>query len=103
MVLLSKANFVEAKHGKGGGYKLSRKPEDYTLLDILMLTETSLCTVACLEQDAIPCPRAEICPTQSVWKGLDAVIHDYLKSITLASLLPQNSSDNTSNNFNYII
>ena len=102
MVMLSKAHYIEAKQGKGGGYRLSRGLDDYTLFDILMLTEKGFCSVTCLEKDAKPCPKAESCITLPVWKGLDDVIRNYLKSITLASLLENNANNNMSDNPNSI-
>ena len=39
MTVLSKAGLVDAIHGKGGGYRLNRRPEEYTLAEILNLTE----------------------------------------------------------------
>ena len=29
MTMLSKGGLVDAVHGKGGGYRLNRKPEEY--------------------------------------------------------------------------
>ncbi len=98
MVMLSKAHYIEAKQGKGGGYRLSRGLDDYTLFDILTLTETGFCSVTCLEKDAKPCPKAASCLTLPVWKGLDDVIRNYLKSVTLASLLKNSTNNNTSDN-----
>ena len=72
--------------GKGGGYRLTRPPEEYTLGDILRLTEGELAPVACLEAGAPPCPRRENCPTLPVWQGLDRVVRQYFRSITLADL-----------------
>ena len=57
MTMLSKANFVEAVHGKGGGYRLNRSPDEYIVGDILRLTEGSLAPVACLDCDAEECEK----------------------------------------------
>lgn len=85
--LLVKARFVSGLRGKGGGYKLTRTPDQYTVFSILQLTEDSLAPVACLEQDAPVCPRVSICRTLPVWRGLDRLIQDYLGHITLADLI----------------
>ena len=61
--VLVKANFVDGLRGKGGGYRLSRNPEEYTVGSILKLTEGSLAPVSCLECDVNTCERADICPT----------------------------------------
>ncbi|MCM1118608.1 MAG: Rrf2 family transcriptional regulator [bacterium] len=91
--LLVKARFVSGLRGKGGGYKLTRTPDQYTVLSILSLTEDSLAPVACLERDAPACPRASACRTLSVWQGLDRLIQDYLGNITLADLIRTEGSE----------
>ncbi len=87
MTLLSKNGFVEAVHGKGGGYKLNKKAEDYRIGDILRLTEGSLSPVACLEKGAPECPRKDICRTLPLWTKLDDLVENYLDSVTLADLM----------------
>lgn len=85
--ILVKAKLLTGVRGKGGGYKLTRSPEQYTVGDILRLTEESLAPVACLEADASPCGRAAFCRTLPLWQGLDRVISEYLDGVTLADLL----------------
>ena len=63
MSTLSKAGFVDAVHGKGGGYRLNRAPSEYTVGSILKLTEGSLATVSCTTQGAAACNRATCCHT----------------------------------------
>ena len=87
MTLLSKNGFVEAVHGKGGGYKLNKKPEEYRVGDILRLTEGSLSPVACLEKGAEECPRKASCRTLHLWTKLDELVENYLDSVTLADLM----------------
>ena len=87
LAALSRAGLVLALRGKGGGYKLNRKPDDYPIGEILRLTEKSLAPVTCLEE-GMDCPQAESCPTLPLWQGLDRVIEDYLMAHTLADLLP---------------
>lgn len=85
--VLAKNNIVDGIQGKGGGYRLTRKPEEYTLGEILRLTEGSLAPVACLECGAAPCDRAADCRTLPVWMELDRRINEYLESVTLADLV----------------
>lgn len=87
MTLLSKNSFVDAVHGKGGGYKLNRKPEEYKVGEILRLTEGTLAPVACLEENAEPCPRKDECRTIPMWTKLDDLIENYLDTVTLADLM----------------
>ena len=85
--ILVKAELLSGVRGKGGGYKLTRAPEQYTVGAVLRLTEESLAPLACLEEDASPCARAAECPTLPLWRGLDRVISEYLERVTLADLL----------------
>ncbi len=73
--------------GKGGGYKLCRKPEDYSVGEVLDLMEGSLATVACLADDAEPCPRASECQTLPLWAEYDKLTHDFFYSKHLTDLL----------------
>lgn len=86
MTLLSKAGFVDAAHGKGGGYRLNRAPEDYKVREIVELTENGLAPVACLECNAEKCPREENCRTLPLWKELNERITGYLDSVSIADL-----------------
>lgn len=85
--LLVKAGLLNGLRGKGGGYKLTKAPEQYTVGDILRLTEESLAPVSCLEEHATCCPRRRDCRTYLLWRGLDEVISGYLDHITIADLM----------------
>lgn len=87
--VLVQQRFLEGLRGKGGGYKLTRAPETYTVGSILRLTEESLAPVSCLDGNADTCPRMAQCRTLSLWQGLDRVINEYLDSITIADLMHQ--------------
>ena len=87
--MLVKAKVVDSLRGKGGGYRLNKTPDQYTVGSILQLTEESLAPVSCLERNADTCPRSGWCRTLNLWQGLDKVIHDYLESITIADLMEQ--------------
>ena len=73
--------------GKGGGYRLVKKPEEYTVGSILRLTEGELAPVSCLEKGADPCPRADVCLTLPMWTRLDAMIQTFFDGVTLADLM----------------
>ena len=93
--VLVKNNIVDGIQGKGGGYRLSRKPEEYTLGEILRLTEGSLAPVACLECGAAPCDKAAECKTLPVWTELDRLINGYLDSVTVADLVKKSDGRST--------
>lgn len=89
---LAKAGFVISLRGANGGYRLSRKPSEYTCGDILRVVEGPLVPTGCLEQPGIvDCARAEQCPTLSFWKGLSERINEYVDSFTLEDLMEQAS------------
>ena len=94
MTILSKNNFIEAIHGKGGGYRLNRSPEDYKVGDILRLVEGTLAPVACLECGAEPCERASGCKTLPMWQKLDEMISGYLNDVSIADLMRNEMREN---------
>ena len=87
MSTLSKAGFVDAVHGKGGGYRLNRSPEEYTVGSILKLTEGNLSAVSCTSQGAAACSRTECCTAKPMWDRLDKMIDDFFEGITIGDLL----------------
>ena len=92
--LLVRAGLLSGLRGKGGGYKLTKDPAQYTVGDILRLTEDSMAPVSCLESGADACPRAAVCRTLPLWQGLDKVIRDYLDSVTVADLMASGGAGN---------
>ena len=85
--ILVAGKLVKGASGKGGGYLLTRKPDEYTVLEILKLTEGSLASVACLEENADKCPRMDKCKTVSMWQGYDKLFNEYFSNITINDLL----------------
>ena len=96
--VLVREELLQGLRGKGGGYRLTRAPEEYSVGSILRLTEDSLAPVACLEPGAKACEHASECRTLTLWKGLDKVINDYLDNITIADLIHTNPDE-----YDYII
>ena len=87
MPLLTKAGYVRSYLGNNGGYMLARKPEEYTVGDILRTTEGSMAPIACIEDQPNRCPRCEECTTLPFWEGLWKVINEYTDRYTLADLM----------------
>ena len=92
MTVLSKAGFLDAVHGKGGGYRLNRDPREYTVGSILKLTEGSLATVSCTAQGASACSRTTCCTTLPMWERLDKMVEEFFEGITLADLLNEEAA-----------
>ena len=89
--VLSKNGYDDALSGKGGGYRLNRSPDEYTVGDIIKLIEGSLAPVACLEPNAKPCSRASECRTKRMWSGLQKLMTDYLDGITVGDLIREDT------------
>ena len=94
MPALKAAGRVESVQGIGGGYRLTREPEEYSLWEILELAEGDLAPVACLQPEAPVCQRADECRTLGVWQGFYDLTRDYFSRITLADLLDMPAGDN---------
>lgn len=88
--LLVNGKLVKGTSGKHGGYRLLRKPAEYTVGEILRTAEGSLTTVACLCEGAEPCPREKECKTLPMWKKHDALVHNFFDGITLEDLVNGN-------------
>ena len=86
MSILSKAGFVDAVHGKGGGYRLNRPAESYTVGSILKPTEGNLSPVSCTSQG---CSRPTCCKAMPMWERLEKMIDDFFEGITIADLLKE--------------
>ena len=92
MPLLARGALIEGIHGKGGGYRLCREPGEYTVGEILRLTEGELAPVACLSEGAPPCPRASYCRTLPMWRDYCRMTNEFFDGVTVADLIkvPEN-------------
>lgn len=84
--LLSKYGLLISTRGQQGGYKLAKTPADYTVGEILRITEGSLAPVACLDTPTNSCPRQGLCKTLPFWQGLYDTINGYLDKMSLEQL-----------------
>lgn len=96
--VLVRNSFLEGIRGKGGGYRLTKSPDQITVGSVLRLMEGSLSPVACLEQDAVECTRASICKTLAMWQNLYKMVNEYFDGISIADLTGGEEAGN-----NYII
>lgn len=88
--LLNKSGVLRTTRGYQGGYMLAKNPDEYTVGDILRITEGSLAPVTCLDDEPNRCEKADSCMTLGIWQGLYKVITDYLDSITLQEIIDKN-------------
>ena len=78
---------ITGASGKGGGYRLCRAPEEYTVGEILELMEGPLSSVACLAAQTNECPRRSACQTLPLWTEYDKMVHDFFYGKTLKDLV----------------
>ncbi len=95
---LVRADLLVGLRGKGGGYRLNREPEQYTVGEILRCTEDSLAPVSCLEPSHDQCRRAAQCRTLPMWEKLNRLVNDYFDAITIADLMDKGDAGD-----NYVI
>ena len=87
VVLLVKAKMLDGVRGKGGGYRLCRTLREYSVGEILRLTEGELVPVSCQSAASPPCSRADSCLTRPMWDRLGQLIDSFFDGITLADLV----------------
>lgn len=100
VALLNRAGMFNINRGYQGGYKLARSADNYSIGEILRLTEGSLAPVSCLEQDKNMCEKCNSCPTLFIWEGLNDITNEYLDNITLQDVLDHKQDID---NFDYVI
>ena len=86
IIVLSRAGYVKSVRGAQGGYRLAKRPEQYTAGMILRLTEGDLAPVPCLLEEQNECERADRCATLELYKRLDSAIRSVIDQMTLADL-----------------
>lgn len=87
IAVLNKAGYVKSVRGAQGGYRMTKKPEEYTVGMILRLTEGIMAPVGSLEEGTHECEKCDISETMDVWKELYAAINQVIDSVTIADLV----------------
>lgn len=93
MLLLNRTDYLKTTRGAQGGYKLAKSPDQYTLGDLLRLTEGGFSPIACLETGSEECGRYDQCMARKAWQGLEEVMANYLDNLTLQDILDRYGSD----------
>ena len=89
---LKRAGLLKSKRGPQGGYVLSRKPDEITVLDILNATEQDVLLVDCAgvtpkkRRSKLECPFEGKCVTQTVWAEANTLLDTLFGSLTLQTL-----------------
>ena len=93
VTLLNQPDILRTNRGNKGGYMLAKEPDQYTIGQILRITEGGMSPVTCLEYDPNPCERSGFCKTLPMWQGLEKLINNYLDNITLQDLIDKYSNN----------
>lgn len=86
MSLLKKDGIVNSVRGAGGGYYLSKAPEDITVGEIMRCLEGGFEFVDCLKND---CDIGEQCKTKGIWQKLYQGMNEILDNITLKEMIDE--------------
>lgn len=92
--VLNAAGLLTTNRGNRGGYKISKEPSEYTVGEILRITEGNVAPVSCLETEVNACERKDCCQTLFVWEGLYKAVNEYLDSITVQDILDRGGTSN---------
>ena len=84
--LLVKAKLIISIRGANGGYKLTKKPAECTIADILTATGDMPELSPCVKNGKV-CSRKKDCLSISCWDSLALLITNYLQSVTLEDLI----------------
>lgn len=94
MMLLNRSDYLKTSRGAQGGYQLAKDPSEYTLGEILRITEGGFAPLACLEDEGSDCDRRQDCAARQTWKGLEDAMAGYLDNTTLQDILDNNQKNN---------
>ncbi|MDO4478470.1 MAG: Rrf2 family transcriptional regulator [Lachnospiraceae bacterium] len=86
-----KSGLVESMQGKNGGYRLTRRPEDINVAEILVALEGPFESAPCQQCYLKPelekvCPVIDNCKIIHMWKGYDKITTEYFESVSLADV-----------------
>lgn len=83
---LKVAGLIGRITGRNSGYILTRDASEITMYDIHAALEPAICVVDCLG-DVFDCSRKEFCDTVGFWRGLNDLVVDYFKSVSLEDIV----------------
>lgn len=91
LLRLKNNGMLISSRGKSGGYTLAKRPEDISLLDIVLLFEDSVSMLACVcvDDDYRPCDFCKdekSCPIRSTFSAIYSQTAEILRRTTLADL-----------------
>mgnify|MGYP002623630887 CR=1 FL=1 len=88
MQALRQAGLIEATHGRGGGYRLSRPAGRISIRDVVHALEGPLALVVCLDPN-LKCGIEQGCPTSHAWEVINRRFEESLAALTLEDILKE--------------
>ncbi|HHN64052.1 MAG TPA: Rrf2 family transcriptional regulator [Nitrospirae bacterium] len=83
---LTKAGLVESVRGVKGGFRITRSPEEISLLDVIEAVEGPISMNICV-LDKKSCDRQPQCPVHPCWVEITESIRERLGSYTFERIL----------------
>jgi Rrf2 family protein len=80
--ILAKAGLAEAKAGREGGYRLTRRPKDVSLLEVIEAAEGHLVSRRCPMRGG-PCRWDDVCALHPTWLKASEAIRSTLARTSL--------------------
>ena len=84
--MLNRAGLIESSRGSMGGYKLVKSPKEYSIAEILRVTDDLPKLAPCIANGE-HCPRVNECDSIGCWEKLSALITNYLSTVTLEDVI----------------
>ncbi len=101
MLTLKGAGFIESKRGKGGGFFLTKSPENITVGDIVRIIEGPIEPIACIEKGKEnTCTDTSTCAFREIWVEVANATSQIVDKATFAGLM-QRSKELQQTNINY--
>lgn len=86
LVTLKNAGFVQSKRGIGGGYFLSRPPDEISLGEVIRLIDGPLAPLGCVSAEHVNCPKEITCGIRSVMLDVENATAEILDRVTLTDV-----------------
>lgn len=86
LLTLRNAGLVDTTRGSGGGYRLSRNPDQIRLLEVVRLFDGPRADPDCLLGHKHPCSDQNACSAHEAWKKVRAAYLQFLEQTTLADI-----------------
>lgn len=84
---LASSGVVGSSRGAGGGYRLSRRPECVSVVEIITALEGPIAITACVSGAETQCGVESLCPIRGNWERVNRAIAQALGAVTLADML----------------